>query len=413
MKWTLAYPSNSLFPYLHSMKKFNVFSRVLLLVGLQLTFLTVFGQQDRKSLEAQRKTLEGQIKSTSEILQKTQKSKTKSLSELKALNAQIRQRQELLNSINSELKVLDKETAEQVRSRTEAEKTIQQLEYRLTHALRSAYVRAALQPGWMYVLSAQSLSMALSRWVYLRQYKSYVMQQMKSLSDKKKKHQELIHQLEINRKEKVVLFSEEEKNKKAIQVEQKEQQSLVNDLSRKEKKLKSDLATSEEKKKKLDSEIARLIRVESNKMNTSGLTSAPETKALNDQFSANKGKLPWPVRKGLITDRFGEHPHPVLKGIKVQNNGIDIKAESGAEVKSLFNGTVASVTKIPGYDYMVMVRHGLYFTVYSKIIKPMVKKGDTITTGQLLGYLSQEEPELHLEIWQDKMKLDPQVWLSK
>ncbi|HJW29005.1 MAG TPA: M23 family metallopeptidase, partial [Saprospiraceae bacterium] len=194
---------------------------------------------------------------------------------------------------------------------------------------------------------------------------------------------------------------------------QKTKEAVVNDLAKKEKKLKSQLADSQAKKKKLDDEIARLIRDEGNKMNTSGLKEAPATKALNDQFAANKGKLPWPVGKGLITDHFGTHPHPLLKGIIVQNNGVDIQSESGAAVKSLFNGTVASVTKIPGYDFMVMVRHGLYFTVYSRLISTNVKKGDEVTTGQLIGRLGDEEPELHLEIWQDKNKLDPEVWLAR
>lgn len=148
-------------------------------------------------------------------------------------------------------------------------------------------------------------------------------------------------------------------------------------------------------------------------MNTSGLKEAPATKALNSQFEANKGKLPWPVSKGLVTDHFGTHPHPVLKGVIVQNNGVDIQAESGATVKCLFNGTVSTVTKIPGYDYMVMVRHGLYFTVYSKLVSVNVKKGDEVTTGQALGRLANEEPELHLEIWQDKNKLNPEVWIKK
>jgi septal ring factor EnvC (AmiA/AmiB activator) len=236
---------------------------------------------------------------------------------------------------------------------------------------------------------------------------------MNVLARKKEKHQALIQQLEENKKAKTILFQAEEKNKKEILAEQKSQQALVNDLGKEEKKLKTQLAATQEKKKKLDDEISRLIREETKKVTTSGLSAAPETKALNDQFSANKGKLPWPVSKGLITDRFGAHPHPVLKGITIQNNGIDIKAEEKAAVKSLFSGTVASVTKIPGYDYMVMVRHGLYFTVYSKIISVNVKKGDTVTTGQLLGYLGTEDPELHLEIWQDKTKLNPETWLAR
>lgn len=407
------YPRNSLFPYLHIMKKYNVSGKVFFTLGLLFLSVFVFGQKDRKDLEAQRKALESQIKSTTDILQKTQKSKTKSLNQLKALNAQIRQRQELLDSINEELRQVDREATVQEKNKTEAEKAIDDLESRLSHALRTAYVRSQLHPDWIYLLSAPSLGQAFTRWVYLRQYKMYVMRQMQSLSRKKQKHQELLTQLEENKKAKTMLFYEEEKNKKEIQSEQKSQQALVNDLGKEEKKLKSQLASTTEKKKKLDDEIARLIREEGTKMNTSGLISAPETKALNDQFSANKGKLPWPVNKGLITERFGEHPHPVLKGIKVQNNGVDIKAEEGASVKSLFNGTIASVTKIPGYDYMVMVRHGLYFTVYSRIVSVSVKKGDTVTTGQVLGQLGSEDPELHLEIWQDKTKLNPETWLAR
>ena len=395
------------------MKKYNVSGKSFLtLVFIALT-VSVFGQKDRTELEAQRKALESQIKSTTEILQKTQKSKTKTVNQLKALNAQIRQRQELLESINRELKQVDQETAVQERNKTEAELAIRELESRLTNALQTAYVRSQLQPTWIFILSAQSIGQALARWVYLRQYKSYILHQMQSLARKKEKHLTLIHQLEENRKAKTLLFHSEEEHKKEIQAEQKTQQSLVNDLGKEEKKLKSQLASTTEKKKKLDDEIARLIREEGNKMTSSGLSAAPETKALNEQFSANKGKLPWPVSRGLITDKFGEHPHPVLKGIMVQNNGIDIQAEEKAAVKSLFGGTVASVTKIPGYDYMVMVRHGLYFTVYSKVMSVNVKKGDTVTTGQVLGYLGTEDPELHLEIWQDKTKLNPESWLVR
>lgn len=379
---------------------------------LLMTFIS-FGQKNREDLEAQRKALESQIKSTSDILEKTQKNKTKSLSQLKALNVQISERQELLFSINKELDRLKKDAAVQEQNKNVAANSITLYEERLNHALRMSYVRSQLQPDWIFLLSAQSISQALTRWVYLKQYKNFIAQQLKELAAKKEKHQELITIIEENKKEKTQLFNEEEQQRKQVQAEQKTQEALVGQLGREEKKLKNQLAGTLAKKKKLDDEIARLISEEGKKMNTSGLAKAPETKALSDKFASNQGKLPWPVGKGMITARFGNHPHPVLKGIMVQNNGIDIEAESGAGVKSLFNGTVASVTRIPGYDYMVMVRHGLYFTVYSKIVDVSVKKGDNVTTGQLLGYLAKEDPELHLEIWQDKNKLDPEIWIAK
>ena len=396
------------------MKSSNVLRHLLLFTLLFSLFTSpCFGQKDKKDLESQRKALEAQIKTTSEILEKTQKNKNKSLSQLKALEAQIKQRETLLSTINQEIKAVDQQTSVQVKIKSEAEKDIKDYESRLSYALRTAYIRSQLQPDWIYLLSSSSLSQLMIRWVYLRQYKNYVTRQLQVLAQKREEHKALIEELKENKEEKTELLITEQKHKNQIQSEQKSKEAVVKDLSKKEKKLKNELADTQAKKKKLDDEIARLIRDEGNKMTTSGLKEAPETKALNSQFASNKGKLPWPVSKGLITDKFGTHPHPLLKGITVQNNGIDIKAEPGSGVKSLFNGTVASVTKIPGYDYMVMVRHGLYFTVYSKLQNVSVKKGDEVTTGQMLGHLSKDEPELHLEIWQDKNKLDPQVWLAK
>ena len=395
------------------MKKCNVFKKSLLLsVGLVLA-LTASGQSDRKDLESQRKALEKQIKSTNEVLQKTQKSKTKSMTVLKELTAQINQRQQLLSSINAELSRVKDEASMQEKKKKETSETITQMESRLTHALRTSYVRHQLQPNWIYLLSAQSIGQALTRWVYLRQYKTYMSKQLELLAEKKRQHHEMLIQLEENKKLKTQLYNEEEKHKREILQEQKSQEELLKNLSKEEKKLKNQLASTEAKKKKLDAEIARLIKAETAKVTSSGLSAAPETKALNDQFSANKGKLPWPVSKGKISGRYGEHPHPVLKGISVQNNGIDIEAESKAAVKSLFNGTVASITRIPGYDYMVMIRHGLYFTVYSKVVSVSVKKGDNVKTGEVIGHLGTEEPELHLEIWKDKTKMNPETWLAK
>ncbi|MFZ1677315.1 MAG: peptidoglycan DD-metalloendopeptidase family protein [Saprospiraceae bacterium] len=395
------------------MIKYNVSLKVWATSALLFLAFMSFGQKNRDDLESQRKALESQIKSTTEILEKTQKSKTKSLKQLKSLNVQISQRQELLASINKELDRLKKESAVHEQSKNQAVKSITQFEERLNNALRMSYVRKQLQPDWIYLLSAQSISQALTRWVYLRQYKIFIAQQLKELAHKKAMHQELITIIEENKKEKTKLFIEEEQQRRNVQAEQKSQEALLSELGKEEKKLRNQLANTQAKKKILDDEIARLISEEGKKMNTSGLAKAPETKVLNDKFASNKGKLPWPVGKGMISGRFGNHPHPVLKGIMVQNNGIDIEAESGAAVKSLFGGTVASVTRIPGYDFMVMVRHGLYFTVYSKIVNVSVKKGDDVTTGQLLGYLDKDDPELHLEIWQDKNKLDPESWIAR
>jgi septal ring factor EnvC (AmiA/AmiB activator) len=214
------------------MKKYNVSGKIILALGFLCLAVVCPGQDNRKDLEAQRKALESQIRSTSDILQKTQKDKTRTLSQLKAINAQIQQRQSLLESINQELKQVNRESIQQEKSKVEAEKAIVQLESRLGTALRTAYIRSQLQPDWIYVLSSQSIGQALTRWVYLRQYKSYIQRQVNLLADKKTKHQALIRQLEENKKVKTILFSTEEKNKKEFVAEQKSQESLARDLSK-------------------------------------------------------------------------------------------------------------------------------------------------------------------------------------
>lgn len=394
------------------MKKFNGFGFLLIFL-FALSALPADAQKDRKDLEAQRKALESQIKSTTDILHRTQKDKTKSLKQLKALEAQILQRQALLASINEELVELDRESVLQATQREAAETAIRQWDARLRVALRTAYIRSQLHPEWIYILSAQSIGAVIARWVYLRQYKDYVRRQWTALLRQKEKHQALLQQILENKRTKEEVFEAEQRHQAVIEKEQKRKEELIRNLGKEEKKLKTQLAASEEKKKKLDAEIARLIGEESKKMTSSGLAAAPETKALNEQFAGNQGKLPWPVSRGVITDRFGEHPHPVLKGIVVQNNGIDIEAEARAPVKSLFDGSVASVQRIPGYDYMIMIRHGGYFSVYSRLASAAVKKGDKVATGQVIGALGDEEPELHLEIWKDKTKLNPEKWIAR
>ncbi|HJW28066.1 MAG TPA: hypothetical protein VJ508_02325, partial [Saprospiraceae bacterium] len=139
------------------MKRNNALRIGLLFIFSISLFTFSFGQKDRKDLESQRKALEAQIKSTSDILEKTQKNKTKSLSQLKALSAQIQQREALLRTINDEIKAVDQQTSMQVKIKTEAEHNIQDLESRLSIALRTAFVRSQLQPDWIYLLSSVSL----------------------------------------------------------------------------------------------------------------------------------------------------------------------------------------------------------------------------------------------------------------
>jgi septal ring factor EnvC (AmiA/AmiB activator) len=225
--------------------------------------------------------------------------------------------------------------------------------------------------------------------------------------------------------------------------EKKDQEIEINALKKKEQTLKKTLAAKEATKKKLDAEIRKVIEREIARERTAAakkkekpkekgtatassntkatpketvLKVTPETAALSGKFEANKGKLPWPVEKGVITETFGNHAHPVLKGITTNNNGIDIATSKDARVKSVYEGEVMGVVSIPGSGSAVLIKHGEYISVYSNLKSTSVAKGQKVKTGQALGTAGENEdgvPEAHFEIWKEKTKLNPASWLAR
>ena len=170
---------------------------------------------------------------------------------------------------------------------------------------------------------------------------------------------------------------------------------------------------------RIEKEIAEIIEEEARRMKGTGLYKqlTPEEKIISDNFFDNKGRLPWPTERGIITENIGQHPHPVLPGITIQNNGVDITTVEGAEARALFDGIVSKVIAILGANYTVIIRHGNFLTVYQNLINVKVKKGDNIKVKQPIGtiYTDKETQTtvLHIEIWRELEKQNPNDWLSK
>jgi septal ring factor EnvC (AmiA/AmiB activator) len=143
---------------------------------------------------------------------------------------------------------------------------------------------------------------------------------------------------------------------------------------------------------------------------------SPKDQELTNDFASNKGKLPWPVSKGTIVGAFGKHEHPTLKGVFVENNGLDIKAAEGSSGRAVFKGSVVSVFTLPTTQTCIIVKHGEYFTVYSNIAEATVKSNDNISTKQNIGTLYTDKTDaqtrIHIEIWKGKDKLNPAEWLT-
>jgi murein DD-endopeptidase MepM/ murein hydrolase activator NlpD len=142
----------------------------------------------------------------------------------------------------------------------------------------------------------------------------------------------------------------------------------------------------------------------------------PAEMQLSSSFAGNKGRLPWPTERGVVAATFGEHEHPVLKGIKTKNNGVDIATEKGRIARSVFDGEVTSTMTLPNYNNVVIIRHGEYLTVYSNLDQLYVKKGDKVKTKQKIGLIQTDETgktTMHFELWQGKNLQNPEQWILK
>ncbi|KAB2859187.1 MAG: peptidoglycan DD-metalloendopeptidase family protein [Flavobacteriales bacterium] len=417
------------------MSKFNKYLPVFVFLMLfSITSSTSFAQ-NKKDLENKKKELQKEISLTNKLLNETKKNKETTLDELVKLKSKITARQELISTIHQGIKLVNKQISETQQNITSLQNELEKLKQEYAKMIYYAYKNRSNFDKVMFIFSSSSFNQAYKRLKYIQQYTEYRKKQADAIIKTQQELKEKIAQLEIDKQEKSALLSLEEQEKQKLAIEKAEQETTVQKLQTKEQELKSDLRKKEEAARKLQKAIEKIIEEEirkareaaaaaakaSNKdpksTSTTSFPMTPEAQKLSNSFASNKGSLPWPVMEGVITDRFGQHPHPVLTGIVVNNNGIDISTTKGAIARAIFDGEVSSVAIIPGGGKVVMIRHGEYLSVYSYLSDVYVKKGDKITTKQHLGTLVSEPDKakttVHLEIWKGMTKLNPEYWIFR
>lgn len=400
-----------------------------LMLGILLWLPPQLQAQDKKSeLAKQKAKIEADINYTNKLLDETKKNKRESLNALMLINKQINKREELIKAIANEVNALNQQINRNNDTIQELTQTIKRLKAEYARMIFYASKNRNSYSRLMFIFSAKDFNQAYQRLKYLQQYTTYRQNQVRIIKE---------NQVILNKK--VALLEEQKKTKQSlIDMEKSEQQKLaqarsvqdktVKNLSQKEKELLKKLRDSEKAAKKLQKAIEDLIAEEIRKASAaakkSGTKPAPENKfgltpaeiKLSTNFSDNKGSLPWPTERGVIAETFGEHSHPVLKGIKTKNNGIDIATEKGSVARAIFDGQVTSTMTLPNYNNVVIVRHGEFLTVYSNLDQVFVKKGDKITTKQQIGIISTDDNGrtlMHFELWQGKNLQNPENWIMR
>lgn len=402
----------------------KIFSFLCLAVIL-LSATTSYAQ-NKNDLEKKKKALQKEINYTNKLLKETRKNKDHTLDELLSLKSKINARTDLIAAMNSEMRLINQEITQSATDIKTLEDELVRLRSEYAKIIYYAFKHRSTYDKMMFVFASKDINQAYKRLKYIQQYTEYRKGQAQEIITTQTDLKTKIAQLESIKQEKTVLVSLEEQETQKLAVEKSEQENIVQKLQGKEQELKDKLKKKEAAARKLQKAIQRIIEEEIRKAReaakkagttSKGFPMTPEAIKLSNSFASNKGKLPWPVLQGVITARFGKHPHPVLREITINNNGIDISTTKGSEARALFGGEVSSVAIIPGEGKVVMVRHGEYLSVYSYMSDVYVKKGDKITTKQELGLLvndaGKNKTKIHLEIWKGMTKLNPEYWIFR
>ncbi len=387
----------------------------VLIVNMSL-FVSLNGQT-KAELEAKRIKTLGEIAYVDNLLKTTSQKKSESMTAVKIIGNKLILRESVIKGMREEISLIN----ERINLNTLA---IDMMENDLIK-LKSDYERAILNsfklkkgnPELVYVLSARDFNQGYKRLKYLNQAAKFRRSESEIILELKSQIETAKERLQSDLFRLSDLKSREEQQKNLLQSEQERKKQIVKSLSSKEKQLKKELEEKRRIAKNIEKEIARIIEEERKRVVKSDNT--PEQKLIGENFMENRGRLPWPVDKGIITSHFGIQKHAVLKFLTEDNIGLEITSAGKVSARSVFQGEVVKVFVIPGANMTVIIRHGKYLTVYANIVNVRVKPGDKVATKQVIGEVYSDPANsfnsvLKFMIFETNAKyLDPELWISK
>ncbi|MCH1417816.1 MAG: peptidoglycan DD-metalloendopeptidase family protein [Flavobacteriaceae bacterium] len=402
-----------------------MFLKKSLSIFLFLLLAIAWGQDNRQAkLEAQRKQLRAEIKQINTLLFTNKKQKKNALTEIEDLAVKIGLRQRLIKVTNEEANRLTQQISVNQRTITRQEKELKDLKADYAEMIRYAYASKSAKSRLMFLFSSESFLQAYKRFQYLKQYAAFRKKQGLMIAEKTKALEALNVSLAIQKQKKDTLIKENRIAQNELTGERLEQKERITALKKNERSLSRQIQKKQRQIAAFDKEIQRLIRAAitaSNKAaagkNKAVFTLTPEAQLIGKNFTANKGKLPWPVEQGVVTLGFGTQTHPVVKTTKIQSNGVTIATPGNAKVRSVFKGKVMQVFSFKGSNPGVLIQHGNYITSYSNLAVVYVKKGETIDAKQAIGEVfthpTSGKSELKFSVFQNTTPVNPKSWVYR
>jgi murein hydrolase activator len=418
-----------------------------------------------KDLENKKKKITEEIGQINAMLNETKVNRKSSLGVLVNINMKLSKRKDLIRTIMAEIHVLDKDIARTTREIETHRLALEKLKRDYARMIVLAQRNQDSYSMMMFIFSSDNFAQAYSRLKYFQQYASFRRKQAAEIIKTQEMVTVKLEQLTAQLKEKNQLLGIEESEKKHLSEEKSEQEEVLTTLQKKENELKSELEKRKRDATELQLSIKRMIEAEirrkaeeaakaeaakllarkndaaavkkkpkgRNKVPPSSDNKTPEKNknetekvdvpalneealALSEDFSNNRGKLPWPVQKGIICEGYGEHEHPAIKGFIMFNNGLEICATRGMQARAVFDGEVTGIAVSPTGGKLVIIRHGEYLSVYSNLDDILVKTGQKVSVKQAIGTVKYDEDEgktsMNLQIWKGQKTMDPAAWLA-
>lgn len=354
-------------------------------------------EQEISFIDNQLKSLNTKQKATRENLTLIQKKASDRKAVISQLDVQIRDAEQKIEAKNAEIAKLQGE--------------IDTLGAYYSRLVYNAYKNRDTKAWFMYVLASENIGQGYRRLSYIKNLSATVNEQAEKIRIKREELESEKKLLEGMMAQALKAKNERQREYKTLVAEEKETQGIIKEISRNQGKYRKELAAKRKEVEKLNREIQQMVQ---KSVAADKKKNLPVDTKLSGSFEQNKGKLGWPVARGVITEQFGVHFHPVYKNIKLpENNGITIRTDKNAEVHCVFEGTVKQIVMMQGYGQCVLVQHGAYYTFYCKLRKVTVKSGQKVTTGQVLGYLEGDgkASSIHFQIWKGTQKQNPEAWL--
>lgn len=401
--------------------------KIPLILFLLLWSYSVTSQsQKQKELEAKRQQLQNEISQINALLFTDKKKEKSIVSQVEDLSYKVSVRKNLIKVTNDQANLLTREINANQKEISSLREQLKILKEDYGSMIVKSYKSRSDQSKVMFLLSSDNFKQAYKRLQYIKQYANYQKEQGEKIKVKTQKLQDLNTSLIKQKAEKDKLIEENRIAKNRLEEELKEHNALVASIRKNLSTYSAQIKRKQQEADKIDKEIDRLIReaiAESNRKagNTSstskGYALTAEAKALAANFESNKGKLPWPVEKGLVKVRYGKQPSPIDNTVTINSNGVRIATEEGAKVRAVFEGEVTRIVIIKNANPAVIIRHGNYFTIYKNLSKIFVKQGDKVSTKQIIGEVftnrSNGETILGFGVNKDSNTEDPANWIYR